>query len=373
MGAALSLAGLACGGRTSMGEPPGSNDVPELRGVFVATGSATVRRYLHTATLLPNGRVLVAGGWGDSTGPLYLASVELYDPAAGRFSATGSMAVGRAEHTAARLNNGEVLIAGGFQTDYSFVRGELYAPAAGTFAPTGRLGENVDWRVTTATLLSNGKVLVAGATNDGQDPMTSGRGLYAVVYDPGPGTYEATGKMKVNRVWNTATLLPNGQVLIVGGADFGEETAELYDPDRGTFSGTGSMAAPRFRHTATLLGDGRVLVAGGQYDGDPIASAELFDPATGTFVGTGRMATARSGHTATRLRNGKVLVAGGWAGSHIAASAELYDPDTGAFVAADTMTTARAGHTATLLSDGRVLMVGGTDDSGPLASAEIYE
>jgi hypothetical protein len=372
MGAALSLAGLACGGRTSMGEPPGSNDVPELRGVFVATGSATVKRYLHTATLLPDGRVLVAGGWDDSTEPCYLASVELYDPAAGRFSATGSMAVGRSEHTATRLNNGQILIAGGFQTDYSFARGELYAPAAGTFSPTGRMGGSSDERGTTATLLSNGKVLVAGATSDGQDPRTSGRGLYAVVYDPGPGTFIATGKLKADRIWNTATLLPNGQVLIVGGADLGEETAELYDPDGGTFSGTGSMASPRFHHTATLLGDGRVLVAGGLYE-DRIASAELFDPATGTFVGTGSMATARFGHTATRLRNGKVLVAGGWAGSEIAASAELYDPDTGAFVAADTMTTARAGHTATLLSDGRVLMVGGTDDSGPLASAEIYE
>jgi hypothetical protein len=179
---------------------------------------------------------------------------------------------------------------------------------------------------------------------------------------------------------HTATLLPEGRVLIAGGydPDLSNATgslgvfaaAEIYDPKTGSFSPTGSMTTARAGHTATLLADGRVLVAGG----DSLATAEIYDPKTGSFGPTGSMANARVGHTATLLADGRVLVTAGthdfWDENY--ASAELYDPTTGSFGPTGSITTLRDSHTATLLADGRVLVTGGHGVQAPLASAEIF-
>ena len=189
--------------------------------------------------------------------------------------------------------------------------------------------------------------------------------------------------MKDPRRFATATLLPGGRVLIAGGGhrygSFGMtpslgmlDSAELYDPAAGTFSPTGSMAAVRGWHTATLLPDGRVLIAGGSYE----APAELYDPQTGTFSPTGSMEVDREAATATLLPDGRVLIAGG----SYEATAELYDPQTGTFspTGSMTMTAFRSNATATMLPDGRVLIAGGigviagTLDGTTLASAEMY-
>ena len=180
----------------------------------------------------------------------------------------------------------------------------------------------------TATLLPDGRVLIAGGADE--------RGIYgnslssAELYDPKAGTFSITGSMTMGRFGHTANLLPDGRVLVAGGtagaADvpWSQASAEMYDPATGTFGPTGSMTAARRDHTATLLPDGRVLIEGGA-DSGTLASAELYDPATGSFRATASMTRDRQASTATLLADGRVLVAGGWDNGPLA-SAELYRP-----------------------------------------------
>jgi hypothetical protein len=174
--------------------------------------------------------------------------------------------------------------------------------------------------------------------------------------------------MTMARSEHTATLLPNGKVLILGGvtnaifadsADAYPPSAELYDPVAGTFAATGSMSRGRYGCTATLLPSGKVLILGGG-EIEAYANAELYDPATAAFAQAGYMISARESHTATLLTNGKVLIADGWGDSGPLVSAELFDPMAGASTPTGTMSAARYGHVAVALTDGKVLVVGGT-------------
>jgi hypothetical protein len=373
IGVALSLAGLACS-RTPMDEQQsGATCTTALQGVFEPTDSMNSGRWMHTATLLPSGRVLIAGGVDRmQQGANSLASAEQYDPVAGKFTAIGSMTVARYRHTATLLGNGKVLIAGGSQSDSaSFSSVELYAPAAGKFTVAPSRAGN--WDLVTATLLQSGKVLIAGCYDYETDPNLRMGPVDAELYDPSPGVFAVTGSMSADRALGTATLLPDGKVLLAGGANSGWTNAELYDPSSGTFIPTGGMNVARWMHTATLLDNGTVLIAGGDNNNDRegLASAELYDPRSGTFTPTGSMNVARSGHVATSLPDGKVLIVGG---GNALASAELYDPVAGTFAATCNMTNGRFQPTATMLPKGRVLIAGGTDSHGEaLASAEIYE
>ena len=290
-------------------------------------GDSGLGIYGHTATLLQNGNVLLAGGFVNSVWDYGAGTSDngagLYDSATGVFSGTGNMTANRGEHTATLLANGKVLIAGGADQDPTgtgLASAELYDPSTGTFTQTGSMA--VGRFLHTATLLQNGKVLVVGgALTSASDPVAT-----AEVYDPDTGTFTMTSAMATAREQHTATLLPDGRVLIVGGTTSpgtgdlqGTATVEVYDPSTGSFSVTGSMAEARTLHTATLLPNGQVLVAGGGEN----STAEVYDPATGTFSITGGMEIGRSGHTATLLPNGSVLVAGGGIFAGLA-SAELY-------------------------------------------------
>ncbi|HLJ13715.1 MAG TPA: kelch repeat-containing protein [Bryobacteraceae bacterium] len=333
---------------------------------WTATGSLGIAINLQTATLLNNGKVLVAGGADSSSLPV--ANAELYDPATGTFTPTGNMVIARYEHTATLLNNGKVLIAGGFDP---YTTAELYDPETGTFSLTGDMPVNRFRH--TATLLNDGRVLIAGGDSTLNLPTAFAS---AEVYDPATGTFTTVGNMTAQRTFHTATLLTNGKVLITGGRTAATywASAELFDPSTSTFSATGSMSTVRTFQTATLLNDGTVLITGGgtlQLPG--LASAELFNPITGTFSAAGSMSSARSFHSATLLSDGTVLVAGGENNLGVLSTAELYDPASKTFTATDTMLSTRAGSAAALLNSGDVLMTGGFDRTfSDIASAEIY-
>jgi uncharacterized delta-60 repeat protein len=343
---------LIAGGATNGGPTPPRLYDP-ASGTFSATGTTGVR-YLHTATLLRNGKVLFVGGAG-SSGQLALS--ELYDSASGTFSPSGTLGTARREHTATLLTNGKVLIAGGYSGS-TLNSAELYDPASGTFSATGPMASPRSSH--TATLLPDGKVLITGGGTNS-----------SALYDPASGTFSATGPMAISRSSHSATLLPNGKVLIAGGTNL--TSTELYDPASGTFSATGPLGTARYSHTATLLPSGKVLIAGGgnSSGGGQVASAELYDPAAGTFSATASLGAARDRHTATLLPNGKVLIAAGFdanAGSVYLSSAELYDSAVGTFSATGSPSTTRQSHAAALLPNGSVLMAGGST----LTSVELY-
>ena len=335
-----------------------------------ATSSLSAPRTGHTATLLPGGKVLVVGG--SSNGETTLATAELYDSANGVWGGTSPLATARGQHTATLLPDGKVLVAGGVDgTRNALVSAELYNPATGTWTATGSLTTARAFH--SATLLANGKVLVLG----GQDGSGAGSSFIATaeLYDPATGTWAATGSLDTARSGHTTTLLANGKVLVAGGNDASVlATSELYDPPTGTWATTGSLATARSGHTATLLPDGTVLVTGGSdlSFGPSFATAELYDPVSGIWTATGSLATPRTRHTATLLPGGKVLVAAGLNGFTFLATAELYNPATGTWAPTGSLATGRIYHNATLLPNGRVLVEGGASPTIQ-ASAEIYD
>jgi galactose oxidase-like protein len=257
------------------------------------TGSLKTARFHHTATLLPDGRVLVAGGQDRSDS---LASAELYDPATATWSDTGSLNTPRDSHTATLLPNGMVLVAGG-ENDrlHALASADLYDSATGTWSATGSL--NTARYDHTATLLPNGMVLVAGGNPGELDS--------AELYDPATGTWSLTGSLNDGRADHVETLLPNGMVLVADGTPFPLASAELYDPTTGIWSLTGSLNAPRKDHAATLLPNGMVLVTAGArgYGKAPLASAELYDPG---IVVSGRGSIDGQGDEATFEFHAKV-------------------------------------------------------------------
>ncbi|MET1502625.1 kelch repeat-containing protein [Burkholderia sola] len=372
--AALALCGQAVG-QSANGETQTTNEPPRWR----LTKPMLTSRFGHTAVSLPDGHVLVTGGFGGKGGGRVLASSELYDAESQRWLKTGSMTVPLLAAKAVLLRDGRVLVAGG--------------------------------RSVETITVSTGSV--TGLSFDGT-PL-------AEMYTPERGAWSAVGPMATGRLRHTLTALQNGRVLAVGGQSGTKDggvyevlgSAELFDPTQGAWLATGSMVAHRTCHTATLLSDGKVLVAGGRTErptyGSKTAtsSAELYDPATGTWTEAAHMRAARCGHTATLLRSGKVLVAGGEdderadedavvaevikeKGPNVTAadldaaiakdarpylnSVEIYDPATGQWSSAGRMSGARSEHTAVLLPNGNVLFARGRDSrSLDLDSAEIYD
>ena len=353
----------------------------QSRGTFDRTGSMTSSRTGHTATLLSNGQVLIAGGalyrQQQFGAAVVLASVEVYDSAAGTFHAAASMTNARRSHTATLLSDDRVLIVGGYgEGGAALASAELFDLATATFRPTGSLMAARGGHTT--ILLPTGAVLVIGGYGTRAYPDVAP----AELYDPATGTFKPAGTY-VGRggcdFCAPSVLLHDGTVLFPA-----QNPAQLYDPVSDSFSPSGAMSMEL--SAAATLTNGDVLFAGGEPLGRS-ANADLYNPATHTFVRTADMTSRRVWHTLSSLPDGTVLAAGGetdscsanacfFAGS--VATAELYNPSAGAFVSTGNMAIARGSHTATLLGDGRVLIAGGTSYGGigifggTLDSAELY-
>ena len=346
---------------------------------WTQTGSMHSARASHTATLLANGYVLAAGGTSNNGA---LASSELYNPASGTWSYSGNMNVGRVSAQAVLLGNGTVLVMGGcINSDClssTTNSAEIYNPANGTWTLTGSMGKGRAEFV--AALLPNGKVLVAGGCTaysvNGCTSVTAA----AEIYNPATGLFSSAGSMRAARLAMSGTLLPNGKVLISGGQTAASDalsSAELYDPVAKTFSLTGRMITPRSDHTATLLSNGLVLMAGGEnVNGVSTAKAELYNPANGTFAATANMPATRQEQKAALLANGYVLVSGGnrvtLSGTTVLATCALYSPGTGTWTTTTSLKNARVDHSSTVLANGKVLDAGGDDTNNELISAELY-
>ena len=354
---------------------------------FSGTGSAVNGRFAHVAVRLDDGRVLVAGGISGISG---LKTAELYDPLSGTWTVTGTMTFERIGLAAAPLPGGRVLVAGGARFNQTCAdapagnSAEVYDPAAGTWTRTGSFTQPRSSAI--AVPLADGRVLLAGGGSRCGVVYAS-----ADIYDPATDQWTATGAMNVARQSPAAVLLPDGRVLVAGGAGASPfpslASAEIYDPATGVWTLTGAMHAPRMwafddmsaANFMTVLPNGLVLAAGGlnrcNKSGCDVAflqSAELFDPATGMWTTTGSLAAGRWRHQLVLLSDGRVLVAGGRQGGGILGSAEIYDPATGLFNPAGTLVAARQDYTATLLTNGAVLLALGQGTTGLLRSAELF-
>jgi uncharacterized protein (TIGR03437 family) len=342
--------------------PPSSTSA--ARG-WSPTGSMSVPRLNQATALLPDGKVLVLGSRG-------MATAEIFDPVSGAFTPTGTPLIVHGDNaTATLLNNGRVLIVGGRNQPTS---AELYDPSTGKFLATGTPLQGHGFGQT-ATLLGDGRVLIIGGLSKaGNGGDTTDVNSGADIYDPVKGAFSSVGNMSTNRLQHTATLLSDGRVLVAGGNmdhnTGATNTAEIFDPAASRFTTTGSMQAPRSGHGAVRLANGTVLVAAGF-----IATAELFDPKTGTFHPTGGLSTPHDEGTTVLLSSGQVLIAGGFSNYPAASNtAELYNPASGTFSSTGNMTSARGGHSSTVLFDGRVLVIGGVPSCCDVVwqSAELY-
>jgi len=310
-------------------------------GKFVLVGDMTTARALHGVALLPDGKVLVAGGVNGSGDQ---SSAEIFDPTTGEFTATGSMSeprqfCGLANHPVT-LKNGKVLITGGYNGQV-LSTAELYDQSSGTFSQTGSMS-TTRW-CPTVTLLTDGKVLVAGGYDQNGTYQNT-----AELYDSSSGTFSATGDMTVARDSAMATLLTNGKVLIVGGANPNElRSAEIYDPSSGKFKATASLPSPLewpFLGSA-LLENGDVLVTGFSQG----SAAQLYNPKTGKFTSTGTENFSDVGDTDIALKTGDVI--------NVGPSGNLYVAKTGKFTAGPTMIADYS--SAIRLKTGKVLVCGG--------------
>ncbi|HEY6929205.1 MAG TPA: kelch repeat-containing protein, partial [Thermoanaerobaculia bacterium] len=314
-----------------------------------------------------------------------LTSAETFDPATSAWTTTGNLGLPRQEHTATLLSTGKVLVAGGVPNLFSppTPTSELYDAVSNQWTPTGTLSTPRDLQGASAlggspagTATGIRSVAQVGSQvliegGTGTSPLASSE-----LYDTAAGTWSGAGDLANARDLHTATVLQDGRVLVAGGLASGPlASAEIYDPATKVWTSTGSLVTARYRHTATLLSSGKVLVAGGFGDAGALASSELFDPAAGTWSATGSLATAREGHSAALLQSGKVLVEGGDDGTNPIASAELFDPAAGTWSATGGLIAARRNHTSTLLADGRVLVAGGfaADLANALKSSELYD
>jgi N-acetylneuraminic acid mutarotase len=353
--------------------------------IFAPIGSLSTPRAGHSATLLANGQVLVVGGNNIDV----VSTCDLFSSLNGSWDGggiTGTLVPARYSPVASPLLDGRILVVGG-QSGVPYNNADIYDSAQAKWLPAQHMIK--ERMVASATLLTNGKVLVAGGQGKNSTPENPGDFLNtAELYDPASNTWSETGAMHDARANHTATLLPSGQVMVVGGQnkDLALDSVEYYNPSSGTWTVGRHLNIARFAHTATLLQNGKVLVVGGAGKDDfsgALKSTEIYDPNGGSWWTTsGMLDDSREYHTATLLANGSVLIVGGYNkdGTDMY-GCQLYNPASNSWTHTGDLTTARSFHTATLLQSGKVLVAGGrlTNQAKPLdppitlTSTELYD
>jgi Ca2+-binding RTX toxin-like protein len=336
------LAALVLGVPLVAGAPAQAQASPQ--GSWELTGSLAAPRFDHTLTLLANGKVLAAGGRTSPAGTVF-NTAEVYDPVTEQWTATGPMNDYRWQHTATLLPDGRVLVAGGFgglptgtgNNDQPVVNtAEIYNPATNTWTPTGSL--NVRRALATATLLPNGQVLVAGGRWCPNAPPATCNFMFrtatAELYNPATGVWTLTGSMTQARHTTASVLLPDGRVIVPAGfTDAGNGTnADIYNPATGTWSATSNLNFARARQGAMLLQDGRVMVVAGF---PATQTTEIYDPATNVWSFAAPLTPTgnRFNYAYTVMPNGKVLVASGIAAGMPVRNTDEYDPATNTWAA----------------------------------------
>lgn len=322
----------------------------------VQIGKMTVDRAAHQATLLNDGQVLITGGCAGQGCTKIHSSAELYDPTTQSFKPLSPMSTARASHTAIALNNGRVLVAGGWTGTQATNSAEIYDPATDQWEIVDTMSDDRASHV--SVLLQNSTVFIMGGGGGRLGNLSS-----VEIFDPSSGSFLKVGGSKTNHY--LATLLANGRVLMTGGQNKNgkiHNTAEIYDPTTKAFKKTGVMDTPRVKHAAVLMDDGHVLVMGdsdsrgyqGRYSG-----TEIFDPETDKFSKGPDMQYGRHKiqDAVVKLHSGHILIAGG------AVKPEVFDPYTQEFISVTgQLSGPQMFATATLLSDGNVLILGGYDD-----------
>jgi len=338
--------------------------ISQARGEWADVVETAQPRAGHTATRLTDGRVVIAGGRGSSEADDFLDSAEIYDPSANRWSNTGSLNQARDSHIAVLMDNGTVLVAGGRSASSpdrseATASAEVYDPSSGTWTTAGAM-TTARWDHT-ATVLWDGRLLVTGGTANGEAISS------AEVFDPASGTWSVTGEMGTGRAAHSAILLGSGKVIVAGG---GTRSVELYDPSSGEWSTVAELNSGALETEATLLGDGRPFILSVSSTPDSPPAAELYDAESDSWDLVANLAYDRKRTTVTLLENDSVLIVGGSA----ATLSVLYEPVESKWFSAGKLRVARVEHAATVLENGTVLVVGGVGRDGKvLSSVELYK
>ncbi len=352
---------------------------------FVATGSLTTGRTNHTATLLADGRVAVIGGEDYDYAPL--ASIEVFDRATEIFTEASALVTPRTNHTATRLPSGLVLVVGGGRTNSiggpagEDVLGsvELFDPVAGSVQAAAALVTARSHH--TATLLLDGRVLVVGGASDGHvtSPSFGDEVGSAEIYDPADGAWHETAPLAAPRFLHTATILGDGRVLVAGGSNAAEDqivATEIFDPADETWSPGPPLAEARVFHAAAALPDGGALVVAGKLANIKfLATSERTSPAADAFTASAALPESRTGVGLSVLPSGRLLASAGLHGStsgfNLLDDAHVFDPAADTWSPIDGLATARVLHTSTALPTGEVLVIGGLGSGAVLDSAEL--
>lgn len=364
-------------------------NVHDYQNTISPTPAASDGYDYHTASLLPDGSVLIVGGHGYRE--LIHSQSLRYLPASGSFQSDASLSIARMAHASFMLPDGKIMVAGGYNPyagssafDPSFKSTEIYDPSLRTFS----LGPDMNFprRNHVVTTLKDGRILITGGiqlvgSGFGATPNTE-------IFDPAAGSFVAANRMTDGRWLHTATLLKDGRVLIVGGRNnnctanclvYTLNTAEIFDLATGTYTPTGSMHISRCNHTASLLPDGRVLILGGETTddlgtgNDQVGVSELYDPATGRFTTWTSLIQPRSSHQAVPLYNGKILVLGGLKASSVATDrTELFDPETGASMEGPSLSDFHVRASSIRFANGDVFLFAGWNGAQPGTYGETF-